>query len=98
MARDIVRVAPPEAGIKRIWVWSEHGYIDPRRDYIEVSVLAEPSSGEARGRLLDAINRLSALYPEVNIGAGLLAPVMPGGTSPREWVHPDAEEIDLGVE
>ena len=94
MARDLVRAAPPEAGIKRIWVWSEYGYIDPECDYIEISVLAEPAKDQAEDALLVAINNLSDLYPGANIGAGLLAPEMPGGTGPQEWVHPEAEELN----
>ena len=94
MARDVVRAAPPEAGIKRIWVWSKHGYIDPERDYVHVWFLVEPTSEEAEHQLLGAINKLSDLYPEINIGAGILSPTMPGGSGPREWVHPEADEID----
>jgi hypothetical protein len=94
MARDVVRAAPPEAGIKRIRVWTGHGHIDPEREYVEVFVLAEPATGQTEQALLDVINKLAQLYPDVNIGAGLLASRMPGGTDPEDWVHPGAEELD----
>src|SRR5688572_21201940 len=97
MARDLLRTAPSEAGITRIWVWSEHGYIDPGRDYVEISVLAKPANEEAAHALLVAINDLADLYPEVNIGASTFAPGDYAEGELREWMNPDAQEIDLDL-
>lgn len=97
MARDIVRAAPPEAGIKKIWAWTEHGFIDPRREYVEIWVLADPATNEAEHDLLVAINALSDLYPEVNIGASTFAPGEYAEADLRDWMHPDAQEIQLDL-
>ena len=53
MARDLVRAAPPEAGIKRVWVWSQHGYVDPARDYVELAVLHDEMGEETQNRTSD---------------------------------------------
>jgi len=99
MARDFLRAAPPEAHVSRLWVWSQHGYIDPERDYVHLSVLADPVDEDAERRMNKALDSLPDRYPEVNIGASTFIGVpKPGGTDPREWVDPDAEEIDLGSE
>jgi hypothetical protein len=29
MALDLKRVVPPDAGMLRAWVWSQHGFVDP---------------------------------------------------------------------
>jgi hypothetical protein len=99
MARDFLKAAPPEARVSRLWVWSQHGYIDPERDYVHLSVLFDPVNEAAHKHLLEALNTLPDLYPEVNIGASTFwgAPT-DGGTDPREWVHPEAQEINVSSE
>ena len=99
MARDFLRAVPPEAHVSRLWVWSQHGHIDPEREYVHLSVLANPVDENAEKQLGKALDSLADLYPEANVGAGLfIGPPTPGGTDPREWVDPDAEEIDVGCE
>ncbi|MGE3913603.1 MAG: hypothetical protein AB7K36_29915 [Chloroflexota bacterium] len=98
VARDFLRAAPPEAGIKRLWVWSQHGYIDPERDYVELTVFADPADEAAATRLSDAACRLNNLYPEANLAASFLGEHVPGGRTPDQWVRPDAEEIPLDNE
>jgi hypothetical protein len=97
MARDLARAAPPEAGIKRIWVWTEHGRVDPEREYVEFSVLADPTDKEAEHALLVAISNVAELYPDVNVGASTFAPGDYAESELREWMHPEAQEIDLDV-
>jgi len=97
MARDLVRAAPPEAGIKRVWAWSQHGFIDPQREYLEIWVLADPATKEDEQSLLAAISALADLYPDVNIGANTFAPGEYAEADLRDWMHPDAQEIDLDL-
>ena len=67
MARDLVRAAPPEAGIKRVWVWSQHGYVDPARDYVELAVLHDEMDEETQNRFLKAVvDVIDDGYPDVN--------------------------------
>lgn len=96
IARDLVRTAPPEAGIKRIWVWSQHGYVDPELDVVALSVLVEPANEGAEHALLAAISQLADTHPEVKIGASTFAPGTYAEADLRAWLHPDAREIDLG--
>jgi hypothetical protein len=96
MARDFARAVPPEAHLSRLWVWSEHGHIDPERDYVELAAFVDPADSSAETQLNEAVDRLNDLYPEVNKMAYLLGPHVPGGRTPEQWVNPKAEEIDLG--
>jgi|SRR3954451_18415 hypothetical protein len=98
IARDLVRVAPAEAGIQRIWVWSQHGYVDPERDYVELTIFNNPIDDEAQHRLDLAISDLDKRYAEVLITVYLFGPYAEARRAPGQWVHPEAEEIDLGAE
>jgi hypothetical protein len=93
MARDFLKAAPPEARVSRLWVWSQHGYIDPERDYVELTAFVDPLDEVAENRLGQAADSLNDLYPEVNKLLHLFGPDMPGGRTPEQWVNPDAEEI-----
>jgi hypothetical protein len=97
MARDFARAVPPEAHLTRLWVWSQHGHVDPKRDYVELTAFVDPLDEPAEEQLNAALDRLNDLYPEVNKMAYLLGPDVPGGRTPEEWVNPRAEEIDLGA-
>lgn len=97
MARDFARAVPPEVHLSRLWVWSKHGHIDPERDYVELTAFVDPADESAEKRLDAAIRRLNDLYPEVNKMAYLLGPDVPGGRTPKQWVNPKAEEVDLGT-
>ena len=96
MARDVVRVAPPETGIKRIWVWSQHGYVDPERDYIELSVLHAPIDDETLHRFLAAVTAMTDdLYPEANKFMHTFSSDDVGELELQEELRPGAEEIEL---
>jgi hypothetical protein len=98
MARDLVRAAPPEAGIKRIWVWSQHGYIDPERDYVELAVLHDPIDQEAEHRLLVAATTLNDLYPEANLSLHTFSSLDLGDLDPAGELRPGSEEVELNGE
>ena len=98
MARDLVRAAPPEAGIKRIWVWSEHGYIDPERDYVELAVLYDPRDDEAERQFSLAVTSLSDLYPETNIMLHSFTCHQLGDADPAGEMRIGSEEVDLSDE
>lgn len=60
MARDLMRAAPAEAGIKRVWVWSQHGYV-------ELAVLHDEMDEETQNQFLKAVvDVIDDGYPEVN--------------------------------
>ncbi len=98
MARDFLKAVPPEARVSRLWVWSQHGYIDPERDYVELTAFVDPIDEAAHQRLLKAGDTLDERYPEINKLLHLLGPGVPGGRTPEQWVNPLAEEIDLSAE
>jgi len=95
VARDLVRTAPPEARIKRIWVWSEHGYVDPERDYVELAILYDPADDAAEQGFGRALVGLSDLYPDINLGAHTFTVTDLGGLDPGGELRPGFEEIDL---
>jgi len=95
MACTFARAVPPEANLSRLWVWSEHGYVDPERDYVELTAFVDPIDEDAEQRLGEAGECLDELYPEVNKMLYTLGPYVPGGRTPEQWVNPKAEEIDL---
>jgi hypothetical protein len=98
MARDVVRIAPPETGIKRIWVWSQHGFIDPERDYVELAILYNPADDGAEQKFGIALASLHDHYPEVNILVHTFTSRDLGDCDPEGELRADSEEIDLGDE
>lgn len=98
MARDFLKAAPPEARVRRVWVWSQFGYVDPERDYVEMFVFADPVDKDAEQRLDRAASVLDENYPDVLKMAYLLGVNVPGGRMPEDWVRPEAEEISLDDE
>ena len=96
MARDVVRVAPPETGIKRIWVWGQHGYVDPERDYIELSVLHAPIDDETLHRFLAAVTAMTDdRYPEANKFMQTFSSSDVADADLDELLRPGSEEVDL---
>src|SRR5262245_10367598 len=98
VARDLMRAAPPEAGIKRVWVWSQHGYVDPERDYVELAVLYEPADEVAERKFSKALAGLSDLHPETNMMAHTFTVSDLGDLDPEGEVRPGSEEVGLGGE
>jgi hypothetical protein len=99
MARDVVRAAPPEAGIKRIWVWSQHGYIDPERDYVELAVLHGPMNDETLHRFLAAVTKMTdERYPEANMFMHTFSSDDVGDLDLEGEIRPGSEEVELGAE
>jgi hypothetical protein len=98
MARDLARAAPPEAGIKRIWVWSQPGYVDPERDYVELAVRYHPRNNDAEREFSLALAGLHDLYPEVNISAHTFTVCDLGDLDPAGELRPGSEEVYLSDE
>ena len=100
LARDLVRVVPPEAHIKRVWVWSQRGFIDPERDYLELSILYDELDEAASERFLTAVaDMMNETYPEAN---KQLSTFVSDGHGDRDiedqWLRPGSEEVDLGTD
>jgi hypothetical protein len=99
MARDLVRAAPPEAGIKRVWVWSQHGFVDPERDYVELAVLHDQLDEETGRRFLKSVvDALDDGYPEVNKQLSTFVSDNRGDLDLDEWLRPGMEEVEFGGE
>jgi len=93
VARTLVRTAPPEAGIKRVWVWSQHGYVDPERDYVELAILYDPADDEAERGFSKVLAGLSDLYPQLNLSAHTFTMSDLGGLDPEGELRPGFEEV-----
>jgi hypothetical protein len=99
MARDLLRVAPPEADIKRVWVWSQHGHIDPERDYVELAVMHGPLNDETFQRFLAAVaDMMNDCYPEANKLLQTFSSVDVGQHDLGDVLRPGSEEVDLSGE
>jgi hypothetical protein len=99
MARDLARAAPPEAGIKRIWVWSQHGYVDPERDYVALAVPHDPLDEETMHRFLGAVTTtLDDRHPEVNKLLHTFTSDGLGDLDVEEELRPGSEEVGLSGE
>lgn len=99
MARDLVRAAPPEAHIKRVWVWSQHGYVDPERDYVELAALHDAVDAETKHRFTKAIvDALNEGYPEVNKFLHTFVSDGHGDLDLEEEIRSGSEEVDLSGE
>jgi hypothetical protein len=96
VARDLVRAAPSEAGIKRVWVWSQHGYVDPERDYVELAVLHDELDEAMEQRFVSAIVKaIDGGYPDVNKSLHTFTLSDLDGLDPEGELRPGAEEVDL---
>lgn len=98
MARTFAEAIRDEGVACRLWVWSDHGYIEPGRDYVELWLLADPADQQAEHRLRLAAADLHRQYPDTNIRVHLITPRMLAGHDPREAIRSQAEEIDLAGE
>jgi hypothetical protein len=100
MARDLARVTPPEAPVKRAWVWSQHGFVDPERDYVELAILHDELDEDTSERLMRAISdMMEDRYPEANKSLYVFVSDNEGDAGLEgEWVRPGAEEVRLGNE
>ena len=95
VALDFAEAIRDERGVRRLWVWSDYGYIEPDRNYVELWLLADPADGEAERRLRLAAAGLHTTYPDLNIRVHMIAPKMVADHDPREAIRPEAEEITL---
>jgi len=98
VARDFLRAAPPEAGIKQVWVWSQHGYIDPERDYVELTVFADPPNESGQHDLDSAAATLHDQYPDLNILLHTFSSRDLGDLEPSGEIREDAQEVRLAGE
>jgi hypothetical protein len=96
LAHDLRRAVPPDAGILRAWVWSQHGYVDPERDYVELSILHDELDTEASKRLGTAIaDMMNDRYPEVNKALYTFVSDGKGDLGLEDELRPGTEEIEL---
>jgi hypothetical protein len=95
IARDFARIVPPEAHLSRLFVSSEHGYIHPDYDYVELAAFVDPGDAADDEQLLKAIGRVEQMYPDVQIMVYSIGPHVPGGRTREQWVRPEAEEVAL---
>jgi hypothetical protein len=96
MARDLKRVVPPEAGMRRAWVWSQHGFVDPERDYVELSILRDDLDDEMKCRFVGAVvDMMEERYPEANKYLHVFVSNGEGDVDLEEELRPGSEEVDL---
>ncbi len=96
MARDLAAMLRTEPNVRQLWVWSQRGYIEPNRDYVELWLAIDTDDEQANDRVSLAAARLHDLYPEANIRVHRLTPRVLDGHAPEEAMRTEAEEVRLG--
>ena len=97
VAHDLAAKLRTESSVRRIWVWSQHGVVEPDRDYVELWLLIDTDDEQTNDRISVAAASLHELYPEINIAVYRLTPAVLEGHAPEEAMRTDADEIVLGV-
>ena len=96
MARDLIRAAPADVHIKRAWVWSQHGFVDPDRDYVELSILHDEVDDETGQRFLKAVtDMMEDRYADANKSLYTFASDNKGDRDLDQWIRSGAEEVRL---
>ncbi len=95
VARSLVDAIGSEPSLKAMWAWSEPGYIEPGREYVELWLYAHPADPDSEQRLRRAGATLHASYPEANIRVHTITPPMVDGLQPAGQVRDGAEEVAL---
>lgn len=99
LAHALARVVPPEAGMKRAWVWSQHGFVDPERDYIELSILHDEMDEATSKRFRIAVaDMMNEGYPDVNKVLSTFVSDGEGDVGLEDELRPGTEEIRLNRE
>ena len=97
MARDLAAMLRDEPHVRRLWVWSEHGYVDPARDYVELWLHLDTDDEDVNYRVSRIAASLPDLYPGVIVGVHRLTPNVLDGHAPEEAMRIEAEEVALHV-
>ena len=95
VARSLARAIRSEPSVSGLWVWSEPGYIEPGREYVELWVCADPAGPDDERRLRRAGATLHESYPDANIRIHTITPRMLNGRQPSGQVRDGAEEVAL---
>jgi hypothetical protein len=98
VARRFADAVRSEPAAKRLWVWSQPGYIDPEREYVELWLLHDPVDEATEQRMRVAAAALHEHFPEVHIRVHRVTPQMLGGHPPAEAIREGAEEVTLRPE
>lgn len=89
---ELVREDPTA---QRLWAWSERGYLDPGRDYVELWLLADPINDATQDRIFTMSSLLHGLFPEVEIRVHLAGWNEVDRLDPAASVREGAEEVPL---
>lgn len=95
MACRFAEMVRDEPTVQRLWVWSEPGYIDPDRDYVELWLLASPLDEAVQQRLSAAGVRLHHRFPDVEARLHLLDRSDVDAPDPASGLRVGAEEVAL---
>ncbi len=98
VAHHLADALRAEPSVKRLWVWSRRGYIEPKREYVELWLLQEPGDEAADRRIRSAAAALHEQFPEANIRVHRVTPQMLDGHPPAKAIREGAEEVALRPE
>jgi hypothetical protein len=98
VARCFAETVRSEPAVRRLWAWSQRGYVEPKRDYVELWVLTGPVDDDAFGRLRAAGAGLHDRFPDANLGIHWLTPDVLHGQDAKKALRAGVEEIDLRPE
>lgn len=95
MARDLAALLRDEPHVRRLWVWSEHGYIDPALDYVELWLQIDTDDEDINDRVSRTAASLHDRYPDTIVTVYRLTPDALDGHAPEEAMRSEAQEVPL---
>jgi len=96
MARDLAAMLRDEPRVRRLWVWSEHGHIDPALDYVELWLHIDTDDEGTNYRVSRISASLPDQYPDVIITVYRLTPTALDGHAPEEAMRTEARSVPTG--
>ena len=96
IARDLAAQVHAEPCVRRLWVWSSHGEVEPGRDYVEFWLYLDTDDDDTVQRTREIVASLHEVFPDVNMMAFLMTPKVLDGHAPEEVMRTDVEEVPLG--
>lgn len=95
LARCLARLLRDEPTVRRLWVCSEWGTVEPSRESAELYLLVTSLDEGARGRIDTVIDAVNARFPSVDLLVHLIHAEDGSQDEPPLLLPQDAQEIPL---
>lgn len=94
-AQRFAEAVRQEPAVKRLWVWSQRGYLEPDEEYVELWLLTDVLDEAADKRLSTAMLSLNEWFPDVEFRVHVLPPGFYDPRGPLTAVRADVTEVPL---